>query len=278
MHNRAISDTSTSLSDRSTPYKFTGKEQDPETGWYSFKHRYYDPRLGQWISPDPALHEYLPYMNKTAKEDLHGGGVFTPVHLALYSYAGNNPLIFIDPDGLKIFNIVINGDGGRFLGTYWRANPFDHNITMHVDDDTGKITFYEVTGPNSKNANVFVRDVSDFKSHYKERVGDLKKKGFDFTKSAGGYDVVEVKGVNEQKVLGYLNTKAEEYAPGKKNYPFSTDSKNPNDCATFSYEAYKAGGKEFTPEPRDLGENPRRFPSDLNQAIKYHNSKTEGGK
>ena len=102
VHNRAISDTSTSLSDRSTPYKFTGKEQDPETGLYYHGHRYRDPRLGGWLNPDPALLEYLPTGNKNRDSNLPGmGGVFNSVNLNLYHYAANNPVKFVDPDGKK---------------------------------------------------------------------------------------------------------------------------------------------------------------------------------
>ena len=42
------------------PFRFTGKELDPETGLYYFGARYLDPRGSRWISPDPAMEEYLP--------------------------------------------------------------------------------------------------------------------------------------------------------------------------------------------------------------------------
>ena len=81
-------------------YKFTAKEFDPETGLYYFGARYYDARLSRWVSTDPILSKYLPTGNKKRDSNLPGmGGVFNPVNLNLYHYSGNNPVIYVDPDG-----------------------------------------------------------------------------------------------------------------------------------------------------------------------------------
>lgn len=58
---------------------FTGRELDPETGLYYFRARAYDPRLGRFLQRDPV--GYAAGIN-------------------LYSYVGNNPLIWRDPLGL----------------------------------------------------------------------------------------------------------------------------------------------------------------------------------
>ena len=55
---------------------FTGKERDDETQLDYFGARYLDPMLGMWISVDPARQYQNPYL-----------------------YAGNNPIMRIDPDG-----------------------------------------------------------------------------------------------------------------------------------------------------------------------------------
>ncbi len=62
-------------------YKFTAKELDVETGLYYFGARYYEPRMGRWVSTDPVWDG-----------------------LDLYGYCGNRPLNFIDPNGLYRFN------------------------------------------------------------------------------------------------------------------------------------------------------------------------------
>ncbi|TWT45282.1 tRNA3(Ser)-specific nuclease WapA precursor [Phycisphaerae bacterium RAS1] len=60
-------------------YRFSTKPWDDETGLGYWGYRYYDPRLGRWISRDPISEE---------------GGV------ALYSYMHNRPNSGIDPVGL----------------------------------------------------------------------------------------------------------------------------------------------------------------------------------
>ncbi len=83
-----------------TPYLFSGKELDEETGLSYFGFRYYDARQGQWISADPVLDGML-YVERMAKPDGSGAPFRLPGHL--YAYAGNNPLNWVDPTGLLTF-------------------------------------------------------------------------------------------------------------------------------------------------------------------------------
>jgi RHS repeat-associated protein len=83
-----------------TPYLFTGKEFDEETGLYYFGARYYDPRTSVWQSPDPILGEYLPTGNREHDLTLPGiGGLYNSFNLNLYAYAHLNPLRMRDPNG-----------------------------------------------------------------------------------------------------------------------------------------------------------------------------------
>jgi len=81
------------------PYKFTGKERDEETGLYYYGARYLDPMYSIWISPDPALGDYLPTAGADNSSLSGMGGVFNSVNMQLYHYAGNNPVRYSDPDG-----------------------------------------------------------------------------------------------------------------------------------------------------------------------------------
>lgn len=63
-------------------HKYTGQEEDPETGLYFYNARYYDPQLGRFISADSIV-----------------GNPRDPQDLNRYTYAGNNPLIYTDPSG-----------------------------------------------------------------------------------------------------------------------------------------------------------------------------------
>ncbi|MBE1576990.1 SpvB/TcaC N-terminal domain-containing protein [Amycolatopsis roodepoortensis] len=74
-----------------TPYKFTGKELDEETGLYYHGARYYNPRTQLWASADPALPEYL--------DSNVAGGITNPRNLATHTYVHNNPVILTDPTG-----------------------------------------------------------------------------------------------------------------------------------------------------------------------------------
>jgi RHS repeat-associated protein len=88
-----------------TPFRFTGKERDGETGLYYYGARYLNPQTSMWLSADPAMEEYIPQapINDEAKkynQNLPGmGGVFDVINLHVYHYAGNKPVMLTDPDG-----------------------------------------------------------------------------------------------------------------------------------------------------------------------------------
>jgi RHS repeat-associated protein len=80
------------------PQQYTGKELDPETDLYYYGARYYDPRTQVWQTPDPALESYL--------DGKPNGGAFHSSNLALYTYAYNNPIRLVDPDGQFPWNRI----------------------------------------------------------------------------------------------------------------------------------------------------------------------------
>ncbi|NEQ38786.1 MAG: RHS repeat-associated core domain-containing protein [Okeania sp. SIO3I5] len=65
-------------------YRYTGQEFDPELGLYNYRARFYDPRLGRFYATDPKAQFASPYL-----------------------YAGNNPIMIVDPDGKLAFLAVL---------------------------------------------------------------------------------------------------------------------------------------------------------------------------
>jgi len=100
-----------------TEFRFTSKEQDAETGLYYYGARYYDARTSRWISTDPILEKYLPTGNKEKDENLTAGGVFNSYNLNMYHYAGNNPVVMIDPNGKYV---VARNKGRKYFDVKWK--------------------------------------------------------------------------------------------------------------------------------------------------------------
>jgi RHS repeat-associated protein len=74
-----------------TEFRFTGHLKDDETGFYYCHARYYDPKMGKFLSVDPILEQYL--------QGKPNGGVYSSENMNLYMYVGNNPVKYIDPNG-----------------------------------------------------------------------------------------------------------------------------------------------------------------------------------
>ena len=75
------------------PFRYRGYYYDEETGLYYLNSRYYDPETGRFISPDSL--DYL------EPETCNG--------LNLYAYCGNNPVMFVDPNGCFAISTFIIG-------------------------------------------------------------------------------------------------------------------------------------------------------------------------
>jgi len=110
-------------------YKFTDQEYDSESGIYYFGARFYDQRIGRFVQSDPLS---LSLANEGELKNLTGNGqkhlLSNPQNLNYYSYAGNNPIIYIDPDGNVRWSF-----GSMLSNTYNAFKNYGGLITECID-------------------------------------------------------------------------------------------------------------------------------------------------
>jgi RHS repeat-associated protein len=161
-----------------TPYRFTGKERDAETGLYYYGARYLDPKTSRWLSVDPAMGEYIPGapISDEARQrngNLPGqGGVFNLVNLHVYHYAGNNPVKYTDPDGrYLLYSRKIDKDEAALVKKMLGVDAYFREISVSVYSNLpmgrsaslpgGRILLDKKVTPtmgSSKNKGVFIHE------------------------------------------------------------------------------------------------------------------------
>jgi RHS repeat-associated protein len=106
---------SSNSSSWTSPYRFNAKEQDPETGLAYYGARYYQNKIGVWLSVDPMAH-------------------FAPGWSPFRGFF-NNPLLYNDPKGLfENLDWVEKADGT----IYWDDNATSQATTKEGETYLGR--------------------------------------------------------------------------------------------------------------------------------------------
>ncbi len=122
--------------DFSNNYKFTGQEEDAETGLYYYGARYYGSAVARFMSQDPAVYdERLLEM------------LYDPQSLNPYAYVRNNPIKYVDPSGEEP-NKAQAGTVGDILDIISLPNSYSYNANVgmlhkfinYYGKDTGGIS------------------------------------------------------------------------------------------------------------------------------------------
>lgn len=111
-----------SLNSWHTPYLFSAKEKDEETGLSFFGARYYDSRTSVWLSVDPLAEKYP--------------------NVSSYVYCLNNPIKYLDPDGKDWFEYK----KGKETKKSWNWNEGSTYVHSLGKDKDGNEKFETLKG------------------------------------------------------------------------------------------------------------------------------------
>jgi RHS repeat-associated protein len=191
------------LGSYNTPYQFSGKEKDEETGYNYFGARYYDSELSVWLSVDPMAEKYP--------------------SLSCYTFIANNPIKYRDPDGRIIkaasdwsFALLMDAFGTQFKNDRIVGRYFDFHTENNLSTNNGQITVHDGMGNMSKHK--FMRDLKEQSKRYGESFSRRERKAlYSVYRAAASSSVYEIAfidpvesnigaGIIENSNIGFGNT------------------------------------------------------------------------
>ena len=141
------------------PLTYTGREYDSSTGLYYYRARYYNPGVGRFISVDPLMRQFArSYAGSSALSGGSGGcgscgglgrgsvpEMSSSPSISIkwrhpYGYVRNNPVNYVDPEGLRLFYLHILTKG--YTTPEEGVPPFIYGSRemgwhYNIDDPTG---------------------------------------------------------------------------------------------------------------------------------------------
>ena len=214
---------------------FTGKERDQETGLDYFGARYLSAAQGRFTSADPTFLNILRVVN--------------PQRWNRYSYAVNNPLKYIDPDGQEAIAIRYPGYQVGIRGNF--TLPLGHAGVVIVRKD-GSTRYFEYgryagpdgivrnAGPSNVPTPALKRDASG--KFTAESMGGLLQTLSDAAGKSGPVDalVLDTTEIEDQVMEAYLESRQRQNSdPNRQKYSLWRG----HHCGTLICDALAAAGR-----------------------------------